>query len=63
TPKLRNNIMLLLSGKEAAELMTKEGKEALANDIRSLMNAVLEPGAKGGDGPIREVLFTSFIIQ
>jgi len=67
SPKLRNNIMLLLSGKQAAELMTKEGKEKLANEIRDLMNAVLEPGAKPGEkpgeGPVKEVLFTSFIIQ
>ena len=63
SPKLRNNIMLLLSGKQAAELMTKEGKETLANEIRRLMNEVLEPGAKPGEGPVREVLFTSFIIQ
>lgn len=63
SPKLRNNIMLLLSGKQAAELMTKEGKETLANEIRALMNAVLEPTAKAGEGPVKEVLFTSFIIQ
>ena len=63
SPKLRNNIMLLLSGKQAAELMTKEGKETLANEIRALMNAVLEPSAKPGEGPVKEVLFTSFIIQ
>jgi len=63
SPKLRNNIMLLLSGKQAAELMTKEGKETLANEIRTLMNEVLEPGAKPGEGPVKEVLFTSFIIQ
>ncbi|MBK7355547.1 flagellar basal body-associated FliL family protein [Propionivibrio sp.] len=63
TPKLRNNVMLLLSGKKAAELMTKEGKETLANEVRDLMNGVLEPGANKGEGPVREVLFTSFIIQ
>lgn len=63
TPKLRNNIMLLLSGKQANDLMTKEGKETLASDIRNLMNNVLEPAAKPGEGPVKEVLFTSFIIQ
>lgn len=61
TPKLRNNVIRLLSGKKASELITKEGKEALAGEIRSLMNEVLEPGAK--EGPVKEVLFTSFIIQ
>ena len=63
TPKLRNNIMLLLSGKKASELITKEGKETLAKEIRSLMNEVLNGGDKKAEGPVIEVLFTSFIIQ
>lgn len=63
TPKIRNNVMLLLSGKQATDLMTKEGKENLAKEIRDLMSEILEPGAKEGEGPVREVLFTSFIIQ
>jgi flagellar FliL protein len=63
TPKMRNNVMLLLSGKKASELITKAGKEALANEIRNLINEVLDPGAKPGYGPVKEVLFTSFIIQ
>lgn len=62
TPKLRNNVMLLLSGKKASELISREGKESLAAEIRELMNEVL-----GSDDPnnplVREVLFTSFIIQ
>jgi flagellar FliL protein len=62
-PKIRNNVMLLLSGKKAAELMTKEGKETLANEVRGLMNGILDPYANKGEGPVREVLFTSFIIQ
>ena len=63
TPKLRNNVMLLLSGKKAAELNTKQGKETLASEIRDLMNQILEPGVKANEGPVKEVLFTSFIIQ
>ena len=62
-PKIRNNVMLLLSGKKASDLITKEGKEALANEIRDLISDILEPGAKAGQGPVKEVLFTSFIIQ
>ena len=46
TPKLRNNVIRLLSGKKASELNTPAGKETLAVEIRSLMNEVLEPGAK-----------------
>ena len=63
TPKLRNNVMMLLSGKKASELITKEGKETLANEVRHLMNEILEPGGDETEGPVREVLFTSFIIQ
>ena len=65
TPKLRNNVMMLLSGKKAAELITKEGKETLANEIRDLINDILEPGSKtqAEEAPVKEVLFTSFIIQ
>lgn len=63
TPKIRNNVMMLLSGKKASELLTKEGKEALAGEIRDQMNKILAPGAKGDEGPVKEVLFTSFIIQ
>lgn len=63
TPKLRNNVMVLLSGKKASELMPKSGKEALAGEIRELINQVLEPNLKPDAGPVKEVLFTSFIIQ
>jgi flagellar FliL protein len=61
-PKLRNQVMLLLSSKKASELNSKEGKEQLAKDMGDQMNQVLEPGGKG-KGPVKEVLFTSFIIQ
>ena len=63
TPKIRNNVMMLLSGKKASELLTKEGKEKLPGEIRDQMNHVLAPGAKEDDAPVKEVLFTSFIIQ
>jgi flagellar FliL protein len=63
TPKIRNNVMMLLSSKKASELLTKEGKEKLAEEIRDQMNQVLDPRARESDAPVREVLFTSFIIQ
>lgn len=63
SPKIRNNVMLLLSSKKASELLTKEGKEKLASEIRDQVNQIVDPGARGNDVPIREVLFTSFIIQ
>jgi flagellar FliL protein len=62
-PKIRNNVMLLLSSKKASELLTKEGKETLAAEIRDQLNQILAPGAKKDEAPVKEVLFTSFIIQ
>jgi flagellar FliL protein len=55
--------MLLLSSKKGSDLVSKEGKETLAEEMKQEMNGVLDPAGKGKDGPIKEVLFTSFIIQ
>ena len=63
TPKLRNNVVMLLSGKKASELISKDGKQTLANEIRDLINDILDNGKKSDEAPVREVLFTSFIIQ
>ena len=65
SPKLRNDVTLLLSGKKASELMSKDGKELLAREIKEQINGVLDPAGKGKkrDSPVKEVLFTSFIIQ
>ena len=63
TPKIRNNITLLLSSKKSTDLSATEGKESLAKEIRTQINQILEPGSKEIEGPVKEVLFTSFIIQ
>jgi len=69
-PKIRNNITLLLSSKKASELQPKEGKEKLADALRDEINSAIEPPirTKKGElimpeGPVKSVLFTSFIIQ
>lgn len=69
-PKIRNNITLLLSSKKASEIISKEGKEKLAEVLRDEINSVIEPPKKNRkgelvppDGPVKSVLFTSFIIQ
>lgn len=64
-PKLRNQITLMLSSKKASELTSKEGKEQLAEELRYTINEILDPPAKGkkAETPVKEVLFTSFIIQ
>jgi len=69
-PKIRNNIMLLLASKEASEVLPKEGKESLAEALKDEINDIIEPpkrhkkGEKiSSEGPVKSVLFTSFIIQ
>ena len=69
-PKIRNNITLLLSSKKASELLPKEGKEQLAEALKDEINGVIEPPTKNKkgeivapEGPVKAVLFTSFIIQ
>ena len=69
-PKIRNNVTLLLSSKKASELLPKEGKEHLAETLKDEINSVIEPPKKNKkgeiippEGPVKSVLFTSFIIQ
>lgn len=69
-PKIRNNITLLLSSKKASELQPKEGKQQLASALKDEINSLIEPPVKNKkgevnmpEGPVRSVLFTSFIIQ
>ena len=69
-PKIRNNLTLLLSSKKASELLPKEGKEHLAEALKDEINTIIEPPKKNkkgevsaAEGPVKSVLFTSFIIQ
>ncbi len=69
-PEIRNGILRSLSSKKGSELTTSEGKDALAEEIKSKVNHVLNPSssAKKGkaeepEGPVEAVLFSSFIIQ
>ena len=59
-PKVRHEMILLLSSQEAAQILTPEGKVKLAADIRHAINDAIEmPGKHGVTG----VLFVSFIVQ
>ncbi len=59
-PKLQHEIILLLSGKDAAKLRTLAGKKELIEEIIELSNHVIHEDEKTG---IKEVLFTKFLIQ
>lgn len=60
-PEVRDVLLRVLSSKTAEELITPEGKAELAKEIRKEVNGVI--GAKKVDQGVKDVLFTSFIIQ
>lgn len=71
-PVIRNDILMLLAHKRAAELQERAGKLALAREIRraalkALAADASDPPAGDGDAdeemPVRAVHFSSFIIQ
>ena len=88
-PSIRSNVLLLVSQRTTDELLTREGKEKLAVDIRREVSRPLgftvpkprkrpvqrDPEdeeeddevaprrAKADNNPVRQVLFSSFIIQ
>lgn len=65
-PRIRHQTMQLLKGKMVSELNSKDGTQKLAKEIRDEMNLILgEPddGQKTPSGPVKEVLFTDFVIQ
>lgn len=60
-PKVRNRVLLLLSGKKASEISSPDGKRQLSAEI---IAALKQPFvAKGEPQQVSEVLYTSFIIQ
>lgn len=66
TPEIRDNILRLLSTKQASKLASTEGRDVLANEIRNSVNGILNPVGKDGKpstSPVASVLFSSFIIQ
>jgi flagellar FliL protein len=60
-PMLVNNLLMLISAQSTDDLKTHEGKIALRNAIFDDVTATLEKTAPGSE--IKEVFFTSFIMQ
>jgi flagellar FliL protein len=60
-PQVKSRMLLLLSSKDAAEILTPEGKQILIQEIIDKLN---EPfTAKGEPQKVSGVFFTSFIVQ
>ena len=59
--RVRSRVLLLLSSKKASELTTTDGKRLLAKEIIAVVNQPFAEKEKVQE--VRDVLFTSFIIQ
>lgn len=69
-PAVRNNVLLLLASKRVEELLTPEGKQALAGEVRQKVADALAGGdpatadaADAREPLVRSVLFSQFIVQ
>lgn len=68
-PSIRNSVLLLLSSKNTAELLTLEGKKQLATEIATQTGAALGWQPSAGDAtaerpnPVAAVHFSHFIVQ
>lgn len=56
-PQIRDIIITLLSSKTYEQVSTKEGKEALREDVRDTVNSFLTKGK------IKKIFFTEFIVN
>lgn len=59
-PKIRSEVILLLSSKSEEEVASAEGKVKLRAQIKRIMNESMDAAE---EEPVESVLFTSFIIQ
>ncbi|WP_445157883.1 flagellar basal body-associated protein FliL [Halomonas sp. E14] len=60
-PQVRSRLLMLLSGKQAAELTSPDGKRRLGEEITAVISDPLTQPQPPLD--IRDVLFTEFIVQ
>jgi flagellar FliL protein len=60
-PQVRNRLLLLLSSKKAAEILTVEGKKKLSTEIVQQIQEPFTPNGPKHD--VSDVFFTSFVVQ
>nr|WP_296752628.1 flagellar basal body-associated FliL family protein [Thioalkalivibrio sp.] len=61
TPVIRNDLIMLLSGKTYEQLNTAEGKERTRREMLDAIRSVLED--RTGNPGIESIYFTSFVMQ
>jgi flagellar FliL protein len=61
TPVIRNNLIMLLSGKQHEDLITPEGKESVRQEMLASIQDVLR--ANFGEPGIESIYFSSFVMQ
>lgn len=60
-PQVRSRLLTLLSGQQAAELTSPNGKQRLASQVKAALEAPM--GETQPELTIEDVLFTEFIVQ
>ncbi|MEW9581104.1 flagellar basal body-associated protein FliL [Paraburkholderia sp. DGU8] len=60
-PEVRSHILLALSNKHPDQLAPLEGKRALADELKTLIEQPTDKGAAPIN--VRDVLFTEFVVQ
>lgn len=60
-PVIRNNLLMLLSGKTHADIAGREGKEALRLEALEEINRIL--GEQDVPGLVEDLYFTGFVMQ
>lgn len=60
-PRIRNDLIMLMSGQEFEDLQTPEGRELLRQDALRSTQAILQEEI--GQPGVEQVLFTSFVMQ
>lgn len=63
TPVIRSRILLVLSGKNVAGLTSIEGKQQLMDELVDLARVTIKGDGKDPTRGIRDVHFSSFVIQ
>ncbi len=61
SPVIRNNLLMLMNGRDYKSLMTREGKEALRKECLGEVQKILKK--ETGKPVVEDLYFTSFVVQ